>query len=143
MDNGVLFEWLDDMCQDTKASTVKTKLCIKCNQLLPEVSFSKRGGENYLRTECKECTRKLQKVRADLRQQHEKPDEDYRCPICGRGEEECAGQGSKRAGTWVLDHSHETNEFRGWLCHKCNRGLGAFNYNLLTKAIEYLKKNES
>jgi hypothetical protein len=116
------------------------KQCIKCKRFLPEECFSKRGGENYLRTECKECTKKLIKERKELRAKHEYPPEDYQCPICGRIAEECQGEGSKRASAWVIDHCHKTNTFRGWLCHKCNRGIGAFgdDTKLLQKVLEYL-----
>ena len=41
-----------------------------------------------------------------------------------------------------LDHDHKTGKFRGWLCSKCNQGLGLFKDNpeLLMKAVEYLKR---
>ena len=41
----------------------------------------------------------------------------------------------------VCDHDHKTEQFRGWICSKCNRGLGAFgdSANLVSKALEYLK----
>ena len=40
-----------------------------------------------------------------------------------------------------LDHCHETGRIRGFLCAKCNKGLGLFNdnSNLLLKAHRYLK----
>ncbi|MBG88427.1 MAG: hypothetical protein CMO80_16210, partial [Verrucomicrobiales bacterium] len=33
--------------------------------------------------------------------------------------------------------------FRGWLCHKCNRGIGAFSDSVegLQRAINYLRKD--
>jgi hypothetical protein len=44
-----------------------------------------------------------------------------------------------------LDHCHKTGRFRGWLCNRCNRGLGYFGDNTegLQRAIEYLKRAET
>ncbi len=41
-----------------------------------------------------------------------------------------------------VDHCHKTNEFRGWLCTKCNVALGMVNddINKLTLLIKYLHK---
>lgn len=41
-----------------------------------------------------------------------------------------------------LDHDHKTNEIRGLLCTKCNKGLGHFDDNItaLRNAAEYLEK---
>ena len=41
-----------------------------------------------------------------------------------------------------LDHAHNTGAVRGWLCRRCNPGLGFFNDNIetLKKAIAYLEK---
>lgn len=36
------------------------------------------------------------------------------CPLCGRSD------------NLRYDHDHATDEFRGWLCHQCNLGLGMF-----------------
>jgi hypothetical protein len=43
----------------------------------------------------------------------------------------------------VFDHCHGSQVFRGWLCHVCNKALGAFNDDteLLRKAIQYLELN--
>ena len=116
-----------------------TRLCNKCNKWLPEENFSKHSGGNYLRRECISCNSELQKVRNKLREEHGMPTSGYICPICLGTEEEVSGLGG-HAGAWVLDHCHEKKSFRGWLCHKCNRALGAFNDNkqYLKRAIKYL-----
>ena len=118
-----------------------SKICSKCKQVLPLSSFRKRGGENYLRTECKKCNNELMKIRQNLRKIHGNPPVGYTCPICNRTEQECSGQGNKNIGSWVIDHCHKSNKFRSWLCHKCNRGLGAFNDSLeiIHRAVTYLK----
>lgn len=55
------------------------------------------------------------------------------CAICQRPTSE--------TGTLHLDHCHESNRFRGFLCSNCNTGLGQFKDrpNLLRKAIDYLE----
>lgn len=60
-----------------------------------------------------------------------------RCFICGVPEIEC----SKKL---AMDHDHETGEFRGWLCKKCNTALGLFgdNEELLIDAVHYLMAHQ-
>lgn len=55
------------------------------------------------------------------------------CEACGRTQ---AANGKALA----LDHCHETGKFRGWLCDKCNRGLGFLGDNAdgVRAALEYL-----
>lgn len=41
-----------------------------------------------------------------------------------------------------LDHDHVTGKFRGWLCAKCNTGIGKLGDNVegLRRAIAYLER---
>ena len=40
-----------------------------------------------------------------------------------------------------LDHDHKTGKVRGWLCRRCNLGIGSFkdSPNLLEAAARYLR----
>lgn len=41
-----------------------------------------------------------------------------------------------------LDHCHDTSRFRGWLCSRCNRGIGLLGDSLpdLQRAVAYLQR---
>jgi hypothetical protein len=60
-----------------------------------------------------------------------------RCAICK------SSQTSKKG--WHVDHDHETGQFRGILCHRCNIGLGLFadSPKLLARAARYIIKHTS
>lgn len=52
------------------------------------------------------------------------------CEICGS------------IGRICFDHDHATGLFRGWICHRCNLGLGyvSDDTEILEKMITYLNK---
>jgi len=78
----------------------------------------------------------------ELRKTYGYPPEGYICPICLKNEGDLKGTGGN-ASVWVVDHNHETNTFRGHICHNCNRGLGVFQDSIdrLNRAIDYLSKD--
>jgi hypothetical protein len=57
--------------------------------------------------------------------------------------EMCGGPPGKTS--MNLDHCHATGVFRGWLCHSCNRGLGALGdtREALQRAAAYLVRAQS
>jgi hypothetical protein len=125
--------------------TVKTKVCIKCNLDLPLSSYALSGGTSYLRTECINCNKKLNKVRQKNKKNTPYPTSDYMCPICGRNEDQVKGMGNKNNGAWALDHNNKDSTKTGvrkYLCHPCNRGIGNFGEDTdrLHRAIQYLKE---
>lgn len=120
------------------------KKCNKCLQELDESEFSFHSASNYRRPECKKCNNKLGKERKALHKKYGPPPKDHTCPICLRTEGQVQGLGGKKLGPWTLDHDHITKDFRGWLCHPCNRGLGAYQDDVrkLERAKLYLRKKK-
>ncbi len=105
-----------------------------------ESEFGRDGGlHGYLRYECKACAREQSRVLREIKKTAPKPADDHRCPICLRNYEEMQGHSTKKK-SWVCDHDHTTGKFRGWLCHKCNMGIGnlADDLGRLERAGKYI-----
>ena len=122
-----------------------TKVCGMCLKALPLAVFGTDGGSSYLRYECKPCANKQATLVTALKKSAPLVPKNYRCPICLRNEEEAKGHNPNKKGVWCADHDHITNQFRGWLCHKCNLGLGNMNDSVerLEAAIKYLKESKN
>jgi hypothetical protein len=56
----------------------------------------------------------------------------------------CGGPPVGRGRGLHLDHCHVIGVFRGWLCGKCNCGLGMFQESpqILARATQYLNRND-
>jgi hypothetical protein len=120
---------------------MELKTCNKCGVKKEETKFSIASGGNYRRTTCRVCETSIRKVRDELRAVTPPTPKDHKCPVCLRNEQELAGCGGKKSSPWVLDHDHLTGRFRGWLCHNCNRMLGALkdDFDTMDRIREYLK----
>ena len=118
-------------------------VCIKCDIRQPITHFSVMKAGEIKRT-CRSCKKGHKAVLNKLRSENVYPNEDYSCAICNRNLKELGKYGQTRLQNWVLDHCHDTNTFRGWVCHKCNTGLGGFSDSLtiLKEAVRYLTKHK-
>ncbi len=56
---------------------------------------------------------------------------------------ECCGNPPSGRGSLHLDHDHATGKFRGWICSKCNAGIGLLGDTIegALRAFDYLVRN--
>ena len=111
------------------------KECIRCEHSYPINHFEKKRHEKNIRNVCKACrtynnakTRSLKKKWLKI---HKKPEVGHPCACCGN---------TKRR--LVFDHCHETEQFRGWICNRCNTAIGQLGDNLkgVMNAVRYLNQ---
>ena len=123
--------------------------CKTCEQhLLADQFYYRRDyGKVYIPTKrCKSCEKYYQLDRAfsvDSDYYQELLDSQGNCcAICKIDLQTYAKIGYRNY--FAVDHCHRTNQVRGLLCDKCNRGLGFFNddINNLLAAIHYLKEHD-
>jgi hypothetical protein len=131
--------------------------CSKCNLEKDLSQFHKRSNRPCgVRSICKECYKVYPKIlkrkenymrEYDLMKAYNIGVKEYnqmlvaqdgKCLICSRDHKTLIG----RKKFLCVDHNHKTNEVRGLLCDKCNRGLGLFNDDkeMLMSAYHYLNK---
>ena len=70
----------------------------------------------------------MSKIRNQLRKKHPAPPPGI-CPVC-----------EHHTDSWVLDHNHLTEAFRGYICNSCNLGFGKFHDDpaIVRRALHYL-----
>ena len=117
--------------------------CNNCGVVQPVENFQHMvSGE--IKRKCRTCAREQSYLVSYLKKLHPYPDDSYTCPICDRSIDQIGKKGQKKLQNWVLDHCHDTETYRGWLCHHCNTGLGAFkdDINRIRNAVAYLQNHE-
>ena len=123
--NGMLF--------NDEETPRNTKKCIYCGEEKAFVDFPKHAHyKDNLDNRCRSCIKKHTKVRSTLHKIA--PPKPKLCQCCKTIPKK-----------WCLDHDHNTNEIRGWLCDQCNTGIGKLGDNLngIMNAVKYLKKVKS
>lgn len=124
----------------------ETFLCRGCNEHLTEFHFGnfalkqfrKKKGENQTQGAgnavwCKSCQKDYSKGKREaIRNAPPRPTTITPCHCCSV---------PVKPEDIHLDHDHDTLEFRGWLCRRCNGGLGQLGDNIegVQKALNYLK----
>lgn len=107
---------------------MSSKICIYCNQEKPVSDFPKhKMYKDNLDMRCRSCVKEHANIRRKLHKNA--PNKPKVCECC-----------KKVPIKWCLDHDHKTNEFRGWICERCNTGLGKLGDNIegIVKALNYL-----
>ena len=142
-------ELFSDIKSIDKSSGVKN--CLRCGEEKPLSSYGithhRADGTSKERHICKECNKSQGDIVKKLRETIPPPGENHQCPICLRNKQDLESDYSTEnayqnvATAWVLDHDHDSGEFRGWLCNPCNSALGWFHINKVRRAVKYLENN--
>jgi hypothetical protein len=106
--------------------------CRRCGEQREEDDFcvnKKSSVRDYRKNTCRACVAKAERQKRRLAKLVGPP--AHACDIC------------RREGPTELDHCHVSGAFRGWLCHKCNTGLGKLGDDIagVRRAIAYLLRS--
>ncbi len=115
---------------------VKRSWCEECYQL--RYKKGRRNLEANRQYYRKWRTENIDHHRAYMRRKRGFPEPTRPCPLTC---ENCDGP-PNGAGSLCLDHCHATGAFRGWLCSRCNVGLGCLGDDLegLARTQAYLER---
>lgn len=119
-----------------------TCICIQCNiekdnTTFPYMKSRLTANGFYTRNNktCKDCLYENNKILNKIKKDNPRPELGTPCECCNRP--------IINSRDFQCDHDHETNEFRGWLCRKCNTGMGLLGDDVegLLRALRYLGHN--
>jgi hypothetical protein len=123
-----------------------SKPCIHCKITKPLNEFPKKfdnydGHDNR----CFICKKKTERDKFKLKKDPSTPPMPTHCDICGIENPKGLKIPGRKTTSLALDHSYDDKGkpfFRGWICKKCNSGLGFLGDDIVgvLKAMNYLNK---
>ncbi len=121
----------------------ETKVCKTCRQDLPFSSYRSHSGAGHLKGYCNDCLKHHKDVRDRLREENPYPEEGYTCPICEKTEEQLGTASGLKRRAFCLDHNHESETFRAYLCMRCNTSAGLLeeDESRVLRLYKYLRKH--
>ena len=134
-------------------------VCSHCGELKENSNYSfysnrftKDGKRLRVNTYCITCStqisRDLSKIKRAIKKEHPQPAYGEPCACCNKpvyAHKKDVPAGVDGTWGWQCDHDHKTNKFRGWLCKKCNTGMGAVGDDLksVLRVANYLIGDDS
>jgi len=134
-------------------------VCSVCNEQKDNTEFqwylnrfTKDGYRLRVNTNCNQCSKiiskQLREIKKKILHNHPKPKYGQKCDACGKPvykHKREVPSGVNGTWGWQCDHDHDTNEFRGWICKKCNTGLGGLGDDIesIIKMANYLLKSKN
>ena len=123
---------LEEMSRLHLERLASLKECRVCGEDKPRSDFGKHShSHDGFDSRCRACKNRESRLRAAYKREHPTPPPGE-CPMC-----------NKYTDSWVLDHAHDTDEMRGYICNNCNLGLGHFDDNpaFLERAAAWVRKS--
>ena len=108
--------------------------CQGCHKILSLTAFTTKNsrvdGAYYLQNKCRQCSVRVNREKNEARRNA--PPKQNHCECCHKNKK------------LELDHLHGTAIFRGWLCGKCNTGIGMLGDTLeaVLQAAIYLENDK-
>ena len=142
MDNTNTFPVIS-ICNDCSDKFLIEKIdcvCSVCVRKLPSEYFQhyrtrikKNGLRLRVNTNCRDCSKKESSIVRELKKDNPVPNYKTKCQQCDKivyeKVEDIPDGINGTNGPWQLDHDHETGQFRGYLCKRCNTGTGLIGDN--------------
>ena len=94
---------------------------------------SPKTGKRYYLNRCRPCLTESNRLLRKLKKKHPRPPAGTPCACCGRRDK------------LLCDHDHGSWGFRGWICSRCNSGLGQLGDSIesLQQALRYLERAQA